>query len=68
MNNQVEMRWFCEYTPPSSKAMRRKIMRLQYREFMDVGGPYPVYRWTEWKDVPEHWESEETNDAGEEST
>jgi hypothetical protein len=40
-------------------------MKLQYREFMDVGGPYPVHRWTEWKDVPEHWESEETNDVGE---
>jgi hypothetical protein len=34
-------------------------MKLQYREYIDHGGPYPNYAWTDWQDVPEVWKNEE---------
>jgi hypothetical protein len=57
MNERVEIRWLCKKTKPYHKSLQ-----LQYREFIDVGGPYPNYQWTEWKTVPEVWEEEERNE------
>jgi hypothetical protein len=53
VNTRVELRWLCNKVPPYHKSMK-----LQYREFIDVGGPYPNYQWTEWTDVPEVWEEQ----------
>lgn len=51
------MRWNCSHR--QTTAGRVKDMKLQYRLYSDVGGPYPNYQWSEWVDVPEHWETPE---------
>jgi hypothetical protein len=43
----VELRWVAERISPTHKSMT-----LQYRKFIDHGGPYENYAWTEWMTVP----------------
>lgn len=45
----IELRWVAERISPSHKSMT-----LQYRKYIDHGGPYPNYGWTEWVTVPTH--------------
>jgi hypothetical protein len=54
--SRVELRWLCNKIKPYHKSMK-----LQYREYIDHGGPYPNYYWTEWKDIPEEWETDNEN-------
>ena len=45
----IELRWVAERISPSHKSMT-----LQYRKFIDHGGPYENYAWTDWMNVPTH--------------